>query len=147
MDRWLWRLGRSVAVLSGLSALGLLALPLLLLLLMVLFDTTMHGVVVLVELLLGWLRDFVLGGDGGLPLFQTIAFHPLQVAAESLARALPCLAGLMLVLPRRKPKGRWWWIVLFWGLAAAIGGEAPALMLLPGLIIAVIFALGVKGGA
>ncbi len=130
-----------VVLFSGLVALALLLLPLILVLLMVLFETTAHGVLVLLGLLVNWLRAFLPGGDGRLPPFQAVVFHPLDVALASLMRALPCLGGLVLILLNRGPGGWWWWIVLLWGLAAAIGGQLVAAVLLPGLMIAALFAL------
>ena len=119
----------------------MLLLPLLLVLLVVLFDALTHGMFVLIGTLLDWLRGFVPGIAGASPPFQTIAFHPWQVALGSLTRALPCLAGLMLILLRRGPGGRWWWIVLLWSLAACLGGSTVREILLPGCIAAMLLAL------
>ncbi len=138
--QWLQWAGAGLALVSGVAALAMLLLPLLLVLLMVLFDSTAHGIVVLLGLLLSWLREFMPGG-GGMPPFRTVTFHPLEVALASLLRALPCLAGLMLILLDRRPGARWWWIVLLWGCAAVIGGKAVAAVLLPGLVVAMVFAL------
>ena len=66
-------------------------------------------------------------------------FHPREAALGSLLRALPCLAGLVLILLNRAPAA-WWWVVLLWSLAAATGGKPVAMVLLPGLVIAAIFA-------
>ena len=137
---WVQWAGAGLALASGVAALAMLLLPLLLVLLMVLFDSTAHGIVVLLELLLSWLRAFM-PGNGGVPPFRTVTFHPLDVALGSLMRALPCLGGLMLILLNRRPGARWWWIVLLWGSAAVIGGKAAAAVLLPGLVVAAIFAL------
>ena len=134
--------GVSLALLSGLTGLALLLLPLILVLLMLLFETTARGVLVLLGLLVDWLRAFMPGGEGGLPPFQAVVFHPLDAALGSLLRALPCLAGLVLILLNRGSGGRWWWwITPLWALAAAIGGKPVAVVLMPGLVIAAIFAL------
>ena len=138
---WVQWAGVGLTLFSGVAALAALLLPLMLVLLMVLFDSVAHGVVVLLGLLLSWLRGFILGREGGSPLFQTVAFHPLRVAFASLLHALPCLVGLVLILLNRKPGGWWWWIVLSWGIAAAFGGQVVAALLLPGLCIAMLFAL------
>ena len=140
MKSWTRRAGIGLALFSGLAALGLLLLPLLLVLLMVLFDTAAHGLLVLLVLLLGWLRQFVPGGGNGMPAFGTVTFHPLHVAVGSVVRALPCLAGLALILINRASKG-WWCVALLWGLAAATGGRIVAAVLLPGLVLAALFAL------
>ena len=141
--------GVGLALFSGLAALAVILLPLVLVLLMLLFDTTAHGVLVLLGLLFEWLRSFMPGnggagngspGGGTLPAFQTVLVHPLPVALESLARAAPCLAGLVLILLNQAPGRGWWWIVLLWAVAAAAGGEAAALLLLPGLVLASCFA-------
>ncbi|MGI4745742.1 MAG: hypothetical protein ACRYGI_03570 [Janthinobacterium lividum] len=130
-----------MALLSGLAALSILILPLMLVLLMVLFDTVAHGLLVLLGLLVTWLRQIVQVGATGLPPYDTIAFAPLDVALRSLFRSLPCLAGLMLVLLRQRPGRSWWLVVVLWGLSASIGGEVVAVALLPGIGIAIWFAL------
>ncbi len=141
IGKWARWAAIGLALFSGLAALGLLILPLILVLLMVLFETTARGVLVLLGLLVNWLRDFVPGSGGSLPPFQAVVFHPLEVALGSLLRAMPCLAGLMLILLRRSSGRWWWWILMLWSLAAAIGGRPVATLLLPGLVIAAIFAL------
>jgi hypothetical protein len=137
---WARWAGVGLALFSGVAALALLLLPLLLVLLMVLFDTTAHGLLVLLALLLSWLRQFVPDGQGGLPAFRTVAFHPLDVALGSLTHALPCLAGLAVILINRASRG-WWWVALLWGLAAATSGRIVAAVLLPGLVLAALLAL------
>ena len=138
---WICGAGIGLALVSGLSALAVLLLPLLLVLLMLLFDTTAHGVAVLLGLVLHWLRTFVLGDQAAAPALQALALHPLDVAMSSLLRGAPCLAGLMLILCNRKPGAGWWWVVLFWTVAAAAGGGIVTAMLLPGLLSAALFAL------
>ncbi len=141
MSRTLRGIVVALALCSGTAALALLLLPLLLVLLMVLFDAVTHGMFVLIGALFDWLRGFVPGTAGSLPPFQSIAFHPWQVALASLMRSLPCLAGLMLVLLRRGPGGWWWWIVLLWSLAACVGGATVRQILLPGCVAAMLLAL------
>lgn len=135
-SRWVRWIGTGLALSSGLSALAILLLPLLLVLLMMLFDTTAHGVVVLLDVLFSWLRAFMPGSAGGSSPFWTVAFHPAQVAVTSLAQALPCLGGLLLILLRREPGRSWWWVVLLWGLSAGMDGEVVASLLLPGIVVA-----------
>lgn len=130
-----------MALLSGLAGLSILILPLMLVLLMVLFDTVAHGLLVLVGLLVTWLSQVVQTGATGLPPYDRIAFAPLDVALRSLFRSLPCLAGLMLALLRQRPGRSWWLVVVLWSLSASIGGEAVAVALLPGIGIAVWFAV------
>ena len=139
-SEWMRWAGLGLTLFSGVAALAVLLLPLMLVLLMVLFDSVAHGVVVLLGLLLDWLRALIVGSEGG-PLLQTVAFHPLQVAFESLLHALPCLTGLILILLNQRPGTRWWWIVLSWSIAAGFGGPLVAALLLPGLCIAILFAL------
>ena len=112
---------------------------------MVLFDSVTHGMFVLVGTVFDWLRGFVPGVAGASPPFQTIALHPWRVALGSLLRALPCLAGLMLVSLRLGPGGCWWWIVLLWSLAGYLGGPTVTEILLPGCVVAVLLALP-RGG-
>ncbi len=133
--------GVAVALCCGISALAMLLLPMLLVLLMVLFDTVTHGTFVLIGAWFDWLRGTAPGSADGLPAFQTIAFHPGRVALDSLARSLPCLAGLMLVSLRRGTGGHWWWIVLLWAIAAYLGGATVAVILLPGCVAATLLAL------
>ena len=114
---------------------------------MVLFDTVTHGMFVLIGTLLDWLRGFVPGIAGTSPPYRTIAFHPWRVALGSLMRALPCLAGLVLILLRRGPGGCWWWIVLLWSLAAYLGGPTVREILLPGCLAAMLLALSRRGRA
>jgi hypothetical protein len=146
VKEWMRRAGVGLALFSGLLALAVLLLPLVLVLLMVLFDTTAHGVIVLMGLLLSWLRQFMPGGEGGLVPFRMIAFHPLHVALQSLLHTLPCLAGLALILLNPRPGGWWGWVVLFWAFASAFGGEVVTVVLLPGLVIAAVFALAACRG-
>lgn len=135
-SRWARWIGTGLALGSGLAALAMLLLPLLLVLLMMLFDTTAHGVVVLLDVLFSWLRAFMPGSASGSSPFWTVAFHPAQVAVRSLARALPCLGGLLLILLRREPGRGWWWVVLLWGFSAGTGGEIVTSLLLPGIVAA-----------
>ncbi len=143
--RWLRSFGVGLALVSGTAALALLLLPLMLVLRMVLFDSTAHGVLVLLGVLLGWLQDFLLAGaaGGSLAPFPAIAFHPLRVAAGSIACAAPCAAGLLVLLARWPARGSWWWVVLLWSIAALLGGKAAAAALLPGLLVAGLFASGI----
>ena len=142
---WMRRAATGLALLSGLAALAALLLPLLLVLLMLLFDNTAHGLMLLLQLLFGWLAAFLpsngnMAGNGsGLSSLEALAFHPLDIALNSLLRALPCMAGLALILLDPKPGARWWGILLLWGFSAAIGGEAVAALLLPGLAVAALF--------
>ena len=140
MDRWVWRIGKGVAILSGASALALLILPLLLLLLMVLFDSTAHGLLVLLGLVSSWLGALLPAGNGGLPAYTAIALDPLPVAAGAALRSAPCLLGLVLVLLSPRPGPRWGWIALLWLVAASGGGRAVAIALLPGLLAALLLA-------
>ncbi len=141
MNHWVRRLGVGVIFLSGLSALTVLILPAVLVLLIMLFDTMAHSLLVLLGLFLTSLMQFLPGSDaGGLGPYQTVMHNPLQAAFWSLLRALPCLAGLMLIPWRRQPK-RWWAVVLLWSFTACIAGQAVAIMLLPGIAIAALVAL------
>ena len=141
VNQWVRRLGLGVMFLSGLSALTVLILPAVLVLLMVLFDTMAHSLLVLLGLLLTSLVQFVPGsGTGTLGPYQTVMQNPLQAASWSLLRAVPCLAGLMLIPLRRQPR-RWWAIILLWSFTACIAGQAVAIMLLPGIAIAALVAL------
>jgi len=140
-------IGPLVALASGAVALAWLALPLLLVLLMLLFDTVAHALLVLLGTVLSWASSFLpAGAGGGLPGYRGVAFHPARVAAASAARALPCLAGLLLVL-LRPGRGRAWWGVLgLWLLAAALGGVPSLLALAPGLVVAAWRALPLDRG-
>ena len=140
MDRWAWRIGKAVAVLSGLSAIGLLSLPLLLLLLMLLFDSTAHGLLTLLGLVVSWLGTLLPGGSGNLPAYNAMALDPLPVAAEAALRSAPCLLGLVLALLCPRPGARWWWVALPWAVAAAADGGMVAVALLPGLLAAALLA-------
>ncbi len=145
MNRWAWGVGVVVAVLSGLTALGLLMLPLLLLLLMVLFDSATHGLLALLGLVASWLQALLPAGDGGsLPAYDAIALDPLPVAARAALRSAPCLLGLVLILVSPRPGARWWWITLLWIAAAAGSGGTVAIVLLPGLLAT--FVLAVRSG-
>ncbi len=141
MDRWGWRVGLGVAVLSGLLALGLSMLPLLLALLMVLFDSTTHGLLALLGLVASWLGSLLPAGSGSLPPYDAIALDPVPVAAWAALRSAPCLLGLVLILLSPRPGRRWWWVALSWLLAAAGDGRPVATALLPGLLAALLLAL------
>ncbi|WP_428377185.1 hypothetical protein [Lichenicoccus sp.] len=126
-----------VAIVSSVAALALLLLPLVLVLLMVLFDTTAHGVLVLLGLLLGWLRAFLPGS----PHATTGAgFHPLGVALGSLLHAIPVLGGLLAILSGRQPR-HWRGALLLWVVAAAFDGSVVAATLAPAIAGAAIGAL------
>lgn len=135
------RIGLIVALLSGLCALSILALPLLLVLLMVLFDTVAHGLLVLLGLIVTWAGSLLQVGGSGLPPYSAIALAPLPVAVHAALRSAPCLMGLVLVLLRPSPGRSWWLVGLLWVLSAGIGGELVAVTLLPGIGIAAWFAL------
>ncbi len=141
MDRWAWRLGKGVAILSGLSALGLLMLPLLLILLMLLFDSTTHGLLALLGLVASWIGGLLPAGNGSLPTYNAIALDPLPVAAGAALRSAPCLLGLVLILLSPRPGPRWWWVTLLWLVAAAGGGQPVAIALLPGLLATLLLAI------
>ena len=135
------RAGVVLALLSGIAALSILALPLLLVLLMVLFDTVAHGLLVLLGMIVTWAATLLQSGGSGLPPYSAIALAPLPVALHAALQSAPCLAGIMLVLFRPRPGRSWWLVVLLWGLSAAIGGGLAAMTLLPGLVVAVLFAV------
>ena len=135
-----WRAGVVVALLSGVGALSILALPLLLVLLMVLFDTVAHGLLVLLGMIVSWMAALLQSSGGELPPYSAIALAPLPVALHAALQSTPCLAGVMLVLFRPRPGRSWWLVALLWGLSAAIGGGLAAVTLLPGLLVAVLFA-------
>ena len=154
MNRWWWSVGVGVAVLSGATALALLMLPLLLLLLMVLFDSTMHGLMVLLGLVATWLAALMPPGSG-LPGYNAIALDPLPVAARAAFRSAPCLLGLVLIVLWPRPvspdlastrtAARWWCITGLWIAAAAGGGRLVAVALLPGLAATLV--LAIRSGA
>ncbi|WP_419728007.1 hypothetical protein [Lichenicola sp.] len=135
-----WRAGVVIALVSGIGALSILALPLLLVLLMVLFDTVAHGLLVLLGMIVTWAATLLQSG-GGLPPYSAIALAPLPVALHAALRSAPCLAGIMLVLFRPRPGRSWWLVALLWGASAAIGGGLAAVTLLPGLAVAVALAV------
>lgn len=131
-----------VALLSGLGALSILALPLLLVLLMVLFDSLAHGLLVLLGMLMTWASTLLrAGGGSGLPAYSAIVVAPLPVAMHAALQSAPCLGGLMLVVLRPRPGRSWWGVALLWCLSAGIGGELVAVTLLPGIAVAAWFAL------
>nr|WP_321983910.1 hypothetical protein [uncultured Lichenicoccus sp.] len=134
---WLRPVAAIVALASSVAALALLLLPLVLVLLMVLFDITAHSVLVLVELMLGWLRAFMPGSPG---VAAGAKFHPMGVALGSLLRALPVLAGLLVIAVGRQ---RRYWVgaLLLWGLAASCDGAVVALLLGPAMAGAAISAI------
>ena len=138
---WLHRAGLAVVFLSGGAALAILLLPVVLVLLLALFDTLTHALLVLFGQLLTLLPEFAHGGDGhGLSPYQSILASPWRVAWNAIVRALPCLAGLMIIRLSRQP-GRWWAIVLVWSLTARLNGELVAATLLPGIVVAALFAV------
>lgn len=130
-----------VALLSGLCALSILALPLLLVLLMVLFDSLAHGLLVLLGMLVTWASALLRGGGSGLPSYSAIVMAPLPVALHAALQSAPCLGGLILVLLRPRPGKSWWLVALLWCFSAGIGGELVSVTLLPGIAIAAWFAL------
>ncbi len=137
LPRWSVTLATVIALASGVAALAFLLLPLVLVLLIVLFDSTAHGVMVLLGLLLGWLRGF-------LPytpeVFQAIDLDPVGVAFASLARAAPVLGGLLAILIVRRPSG--WRIALpLWAVACAMDGRAVAALLAPSMAAGLVCAL------
>ena len=137
----IWRIGVVVALVSGVGALSILALPLLLVLLMVLFDTVAHGLLVLRGMIVTWVAALLQPGGGGLPPYSAIALAPLPVALHAALRSAPCLAGIMLVLFRPRPGRSWWLVALLWCVSAAVGGGLAAVTLLPGLAVAVALAV------
>ena len=133
---WLRRASLAVIVLSGSAALAILLLPMALVLLLALFDTVAHALLVLLGQFLALLPQFApVGGAGGLSPYQSIMDDPLRTAWQSLVRALPCLAGLLLVRLTRQAL-KWWAIVLLWTLTAQFNGELIAAVLLPGILAA-----------
>ena len=132
-DAWIRRAVLAVAVLSGLAAMSIEALPLLLMLLLVLFDRVAHGVMVLLGALLDWLRSLLQAGPGGLPPYRALATDPLAVALRTLLLGLPCLVGLLLIGLRR-----WGLVLLCWSLdatgAALDADPLVPIALLPGLV-------------
>lgn len=130
-----------VALLSGLGALSILALPLLLVLLMVLFDSLAHGLLVLLGMLMTWASTLLQSGGSGLQQYSAIVMAPLPVAMHAALQSAPCLGGLMLVVLRPRPGRSWWGVALLWCLSAGIGGELVAVTLLPGIAVAAWFAL------
>ncbi len=140
-NRWLRRAGLGVIILSGSAALPILLLPVVLVLLLALFDTMAHALLVLLGQVLALLPEFApTGGAAALSPYQSIMDDPGDAAWESLVRALPCLAGLMLIQWSRQA-WRWWAIVLVWSLTARLNGELVAALLLPGIVVAGLFAM------
>ena len=139
------RIGFAVMVLSGSAASAMLLLPLMLVALITLFDTMAHSLLVLLGTLLETLlRLLPMSGDGGLSPYRSIMADPQRVAFASLARAMPCITGLLLVTYGRQPQ-RWFAVLLLWGLTARIGGVAVAAILLPGIIVSGLFAMPISG--
>jgi hypothetical protein len=121
---------------SGLLALSLLALPVFLALLMILFDSTMQGLLVLLGSLVnvaGWLLG---GGTGSLPDYRAIELDPWRLGLDASLRALPCAGGLAIVAVRPGGGWRWWGVAVLWATAMWSGDALVRLVLAPGVAIA-----------
>ncbi|MCQ8277919.1 hypothetical protein NFI95_05600 [Acetobacteraceae bacterium KSS8] len=131
---------RAVALLSGLCALSVLALPLLLALLMLLFDSTARGLMIMLGSILHGLGTFLPAGNA-LPPYRSLPLDPAALAFAALLRIFPCLLGLVPAIVAPERRASWLLCAACWCAALPFAGRLPVFALLPGIVAALLLAV------